>query len=129
MNNLADLIPEHKCDTESAQKLVDLGYPAVKPVLMDLLAWCQDINWPVALILAPFLSEIGEPVLDEIRKVLKTDDDVWKYWCISAVVDGMSIENKRKFMPELIRLATNPSAGERAEEVDLVAQEILDELD
>jgi hypothetical protein len=36
--------------------------PLLGPTLAELLAWLQDINWPVAGVLAPFLAAIGPPL-------------------------------------------------------------------
>lgn len=38
------LIPKDKLDTDAVARLVVEGYPAIHPLLPDLLAWMQDIN-------------------------------------------------------------------------------------
>jgi len=121
---LAVLVPTSKLEMEKAKGIVALGFPAVEPILPDLLKWIQDINWPVARILAPFLASVGAPLAPHIRRVLATTDDLWKYWVISAVVAN-SNELRAEIEPELLRLASSPTAGERAEEVDIVAKEVL----
>ena len=126
-DNLKEKLPKSKSDIEAAEELVRIGYPKVEPVLYELLEWCQDINWPVARIISPFLSSIGEPVLKEINRVLETDDDVWKYWCISEIVANMESRIVMKYIPELKKLALFPSDGERKEKVDLEAKEILED--
>jgi hypothetical protein len=50
------------------------GYPAVAPVLPELL------TWPVARELAPSLASIGAPLLAEVRRIVPARDDIWKYW-------------------------------------------------
>src|SRR4051794_23281462 len=63
MGDVQHLIPQNKFDLKRAQAAVEVGYPAVAPILPELLEWLQDYNWPVAHILAPFLASIGEPLV------------------------------------------------------------------
>ena len=121
------LLPQHKADVERASAIVAHGYPSVAPVLSDLIAWLQDGNWPVAHVIAPFLATIGTPLLPEIRRVLQTTDDIWKYWLLAGVV-AESPDLAHALRDDLTLLASAPAAGEAAEEVDLVAREILGSL-
>src|SRR4051794_33391359 len=73
----ADLIPAHKADLAAAERAVAAGYPAVQPVLGDLFQWLQDGNWPVFVVLAPFIASLGAVSADEVRRVLQSEDDVW----------------------------------------------------
>ena len=117
-----------KCDLETAERLVALGYPAVAPALPELLEWIQDINWPVAHILAPFLATVGRPLVPELWRVLHSDDSMWKYWCISYIIAEMPLDVAVEFEPELSRLAHDPAPWERAEELDDVARDALARL-
>src|SRR5689334_12113292 len=83
---LRALLPKEKCDTDLAEQVVALGYPAAEPIVPELLEWLQDMNWPVARVLVPFLAEIGTPLVPEIRRILKTNDEVWKHWILSCLV-------------------------------------------
>ena len=122
--NPRDLLPRDKMDLTRAKVLVQLGYPAVAPILPELLVWLQDYNWPVAHVLAPFLASIGKPLLPHIRRVLATDDDIWKYWVLSRLVED-NFELARDLAPELSRMAAAPTPGEAEEELDQKAREIL----
>jgi hypothetical protein len=125
---LAALLPRHKQDIERAHAILALGYPAVAGVLPDLMSWLQDYNWPVARIIALLLASIGRPVLPEIRHVLDSGDDIWKYWTLTCVVDEFAPDLIAELRPELERLTLRPTPGERGEEVDQKAQELLDRL-
>lgn len=127
--NLETLIPKNKSDIEAAEKLVAMGYPKIAPVLPQLMEWVQDYNWPVAKVIAPFLASIGEPLIPEIKKVLTSNDDMWKYWCLHVIVDEMKAEYLRMLAPELERLATNPSQDEIDSEVDEIAKTILSKFE
>lgn len=121
------LVPKHKLDLESARALVALGYPAVAPVASSLLQWVQDINWPVAHILAPFLASIGEELAPQVKIVLESGDEVWKYNLIQAVV-AASPALSRALREDLARMACSPTPAELREEVDVVALGALEQL-
>jgi hypothetical protein len=120
-------LPEDKRDTKRAKAIIRLGYPKIEPVLSELMEWMQDINWPVAQTLQPFLASIGAPLAPYVRSVWETDDDLWKYWVTICVV-AESHDLTAVLLPELGRLALKPSEGEREEKVDIVAQNILRRL-
>jgi hypothetical protein len=121
---LRDLLPRDKFDIQNAEAVVKAGYPAVEAVLPDLLAWMQDMNWPVARVLQPFLAEIGPPLVPHIRSIVGSSDEVWKFWIVTSIV-GESVELSRLLRPELERLANSANAGEQAEGVDAAARSIL----
>ena len=124
---LKELVPQNKIDIARAEAVVALGFPAVEPILPDLVGWLLDYNWPVARVLGPFLGTIDLPLLPHVRHVLGTTDDVWKYWVLSLLVNP-SIPLAAALKEELERLANVPTTGEIAEELDLKAREILDGL-
>ena len=125
MNDFQSLIPQHKSDLERANAAVVAGYPTVAPILLQLLEWLQDYNWPVAKVLTPFFISIGKPLIPPIQHVMNTDDNVWKYWVMDVIMWD-SYELTVAFQEELERLAWSPTDDEVAEELDRVAQEVLD---
>ena len=121
------LLPIDKTDTAAVSKIVAVGFPGVAPVLPKLLEWLQDMNWPVAQILQPFLASIGAPLAPHIRAVLTADDDVWKYWVVQGVV-GKSAALVHALKPELERLAHSPTDGEAEEGVSKLSAQIIKEV-
>ncbi len=83
---LMSLVPRTKYDTECVQALADLGYPAIEPILPELLEWIQDMNWLVALVLAPFLASISLPLAPRLRLIMTGDDNLWKNWILRDVI-------------------------------------------
>lgn len=122
--HLPPLLPAHKLDTDAASKLVALGFPAVEPVLPALLEWLQDMNWPVARVVQPFLAGIGAPLAPPIRTVFASGDSLWKYWVIQGVV-GECPALARALAPELERLAYEPTPEDREEGVQELAAQVL----
>jgi len=125
MSNLSRLVPKDKLDLATARAAVDVGYPGVAPILPDLLRWLQDCNWPVAHVLAPFLASIGEPLVPHVASVMKSDDYVWKYWMIGAIMRYSRVVADA-FRGELERLANCPTEIESHAELDQLAHEVLD---
>jgi Domain of unknown function (DUF5071) len=120
-----ELVPQHKSDLERANAAVAAGSPAVEPVLGDLLTWLQDMNWPVARTLAPFLATIGLPLVPHVRAALDGDDLVWKYWIVSSLL-RVSRPLAGAFRADIERFAYSPTESEAAEELDAVAREVLE---
>jgi Domain of unknown function (DUF5071) len=123
--NVSVLRPKDKLDLVAANAAVDAGYPAVAPILPELLTWLQDCNWPVAHVLAPFLASIGEPLVPHVRKIMDSDDYIWKYWMIGAIM-RYSPDVARSFRSELLRLVHSPTQVEAHEQLDQLAREVLD---
>ena len=121
-----DLVPTSKGDLTRARAAVEAGYPAVDPILGELLKWLQDYNWPVAHILGPFLASIGVPLVPHIWRVLGTDDHMWKYWVIGILIRDLPEAAAAEFRPELERLCYNPQPDERGSELDEQARDVLE---
>lgn len=127
MTDLQALIPQDKLDTDKAEALVALGYPAVASVLPELLECVADRNWLIAQVLLPLLVGIGAPLAPHIRRVLQNDDYWWQYNVLLGIV-YYSPELARELAPELRRLAQEATPAQQAEELDVIAREILEQL-
>jgi hypothetical protein len=120
-----NLVPRSKFDVATAERAVAAGWPAVEPVLPELLEWLQDYNWPVSRVLAPFLASIGEPLVPHVRPILQGEDAIWKYWIIVAVVADAPVAVVDRLRADLERLVERPSQRELEEEVPDVARRVL----
>jgi hypothetical protein len=85
--DIRNLVPKSKHDHEAANAAVAAGYPAVEPILPELLEWLQDMNWPVAKSLAPFLASVGEPLIPHLKRIFESEDVIWKAWIISEIIE------------------------------------------
>lgn len=121
---MTHLLPVDKHDLSKAEAIVALGYPAVGALLPELIAWMQDINWPVAKVLTPFLAGIGEPLAPHLQMIFESEDHVWKYWVLDKLV-APSPRLAVALEPSLLRMALDPSPGESDEGVDEIARRIL----
>ncbi|MFZ6749052.1 DUF5071 domain-containing protein [Undibacterium sp. Ren11W] len=125
--NLINHLPVDKHDTARAEALVALGYPAISPVLPDLLECIQDGNWPVARVILPFLKNVGAPLASHVRTIFQGNDDTWKYFVLYFLV-GECKELATELVVDLKRLVNCPTAREVGEELDIGAKEILDKF-
>ena len=112
MDDIRSLLPVSKMDEDLARAIVAKGYPAVAPILSELFTWMQDMNWPVARILAPFLAGIGPPIVPEVRRILQGDDEIWQFWVLFEVVARAPVAVAEELAPELIRLGNMPVSEE-----------------
>jgi len=125
-NDIRSFIPRNKHDIERAEAAIKIGYPAVAPILPELLEWLQDMNWSVAQVLAPFLASIGSPLIPHIHHIFNTDDEIWKYWIINSIMSE-SPELATTFRSEIERIAYSPTEREKAEELNETAHNLLKE--
>lgn len=122
--NIRDLIPKDKFDIKTAEKLHNFSFAEIKPIIPDLLEWIQDMNWPVSRPVAEYLKTITDEVNPDILKILRGDDDMWKYWTIG--VFGC-VTKDTNVLAEIRRIATNPTKGEIECEVNQQAVRFLGE--
>ncbi|MEW9110016.1 MAG: DUF5071 domain-containing protein [Cytobacillus gottheilii] len=126
---LDDYLPRHKHDIERVTKLNNLDKSELLPLLPALMEWMQDINWPIAREVAQLLLTCPEDIIHLIKIVLTTDDEPWKYWCLEYLVKEMPEELRAEFKEDLIRIAENPTVGEKDEDLDELAKEIVNTLE
>ncbi|MEL6822404.1 MAG: DUF5071 domain-containing protein [Calditrichota bacterium] len=123
--DLKRLLPIGKFELDKAQLMINLGYPAVAPVLEELFEWLQDMNWPVAQKIAPFLVSIGEPLIPHLRKIFADNDAEWKFFSLGWIVQKLELPVIQQLEGDLRRMA---EAGTEAEHVQEAASEILEKL-
>ncbi|CAM2925196.1 DUF5071 domain-containing protein [Janthinobacterium lividum] len=117
-------LPRDKHDTENAQALIALSWEELRPAMPQILEWVQDVNWPVAGILLPYLAGIGPRLAPYVKTVLASNDEQWKYFVLQGIVRH-SRELAFELDGELQRFAHAPTMGELEEGVAEVAREIL----
>lgn len=125
---LLEYLPKSKYDPECIERLRQLNPNSIKTLLPQLLIWIQDINWPNAGRVLPFLLANGQEIIPEIEWVLNGQDDIWKGNCIRHILSQLSPEIGQPLIPILKRIADNPSANEKAEEIDIDAVACIERL-
>jgi hypothetical protein len=125
---LKEFLPTDKQDIDNFLLLKNLGYPQIEPVLFELFEWIQDMNWPVAKEIAPYLASLGKSVKPHIERIFATEDGMWKYWTIRSVISEMPSEDKKEFALVLNQLLNSISNNDKECEVDLAALEVIQNM-
>jgi proteasome lid subunit RPN8/RPN11 len=115
-----------KSDVELIPLIIEAGYPAIAPMLDELVDWTADPNWPVAVPLMDYLATLGDPVIGPIQRVLRGDDSDHKYSCLAGIVFRLTPGIREQLKDDLERLAQSPTDEDRAADVDTEAREILE---
>lgn len=121
--NVKDLVPKEKGDDENIQKLKNLSFEEIQPIIPDLLVWLQDINWPISGDVADVLEPYADQLTPYLMEIFRTNDGLWKMWILTFF--GRKTKDE-VFLKEIDRIAKNPTFDEIECEVDLEAQAILD---
>ena len=122
------LLPRDKFDVDAVRAIAAAGYPAILPILDELVDWTADGNWPVARPLADYLVTVGEPLAAPVSRVLRGTDGSHKENCIRLVVRRLPAETLAELEDDLRQLAERPSEDDRREEADIAAREVLSRL-
>ena len=122
------LLPRDKFDVDAVRAIAAAGYPAILPILDELVDWTADGNWPVARPLADYLVTVGEPLAAPVSRVLRGTDGSHKDNCIRLVVRRLPAETLAELEDDLRQLAERHSEDDRREEADIAAREVLSRL-
>jgi len=127
--DLKDCIPTNKYDLAAIDRAVEVGFPKINPILLDLLEWVKDGNWPVALPITSLLSGAGPEIVPYIKTILNGDDGIWKYWTIDLVVRPVSTKLQLAVQSDLDRITRNPSQDDLTCDVGEQAKAVLFNLE
>lgn len=126
MIDIDKLIPKDKEDVSFIDHLKLMQIEDIRHIVPNLLEWIQDGNWIQAkLIINYFLPHINE-IENEIITILQGDDSTWKYWTLSGLIYHSDVKPSKKLFSVINDLYINPTFSDKEEEVDIVANEILE---
>lgn len=126
-DDVRDLLPCTKTDDAVVPLLAEAGYPAVAPYLDTLLGWTYDPNWPIAAPMAEWLSTLGAPMIEPLRRVLQGEDGDAKVNCLWGVARHLDPSLRFQLIDDLRALAERPSDDDCVERADACARELLAE--
>lgn len=104
---LRKLLPVDKNDVAAIDAITAQGYPAVQPILLDLLKWIRDESWPVAKPACEFLLTIGPRLAPQVREVLGSRRDLLKAVVLRQIVSEWPSEDVRGLSDQLFLIATD----------------------
>ena len=105
---LLDQMPKDKSDSAAACAIVKLGYPAIAPVLRDMLLWLRVDNSPVADIFARFFAEITPQPVELIAKHIGTQSETLRNRILVDVLQAWPRSAVEPLTISLTTLATHP---------------------
>jgi hypothetical protein len=103
---LRKLLPANKDDVAAIEAIKAHGYPAVQPILLDLLKWIREESWPVAKPTREFLLTIGPRLAPQVREVLGSRSDSLKA-AVLGLVNEWPAEDVRGLSDQLFLIATD----------------------
>ncbi|MDH5275087.1 MAG: DUF5071 domain-containing protein [Gammaproteobacteria bacterium] len=118
---LKALLPRNKDDVEHATTLVNLGHPAVAPVLPQMLGWLKTTGSPVELIMRDFFVALGAHAVPVVRNALRSRNDTWKYGIVNHIVTQWPAEAIAPLVGELQGIAASWTASG----TDIIALQLL----
>jgi Domain of unknown function (DUF5071) len=122
-NRIRALIPSGKSDDVGG--LASLTLEEVQLIATELLEWCVDVNWPVAIEIGAVFTRLGPPIAPTVRNFLTTHNAI-DNWGILASIRSPAIWFELRNLLE--RIANNPTADERVEGLDEIAANWLTRL-
>ncbi|PJJ07966.1 uncharacterized protein DUF5071 [Flavobacterium sp. 1] len=120
---MKQLIPKDKFDIETAEKLNEYSINEIRLIVPVLLEWMQDGNWPVFYPIRLYFEKHVKDIQNEILDIFKTNDNLWKYWILLNL--GQGIDDNR-LISEIKRIGLNPTNLEKVEELDEIAKELIE---
>ncbi len=118
------MMPANGDDVPAATGVVELGYPAVAPVMRDMVRWMRVAESRVADTFAAFFGRLGAPAVAVIAEGLRKDDCCMKHRIFTMVLPHWPPEVVSQLTSVLAMTATHPDASDN----DLRAMAILAEL-
>ena len=122
-----NIIPKHKKDFETCEKLAFASDADIIAVLPELLECLQDYNWPIAEKVHERLKTIGEPLVEPIKSILRSNDGAWKLFIIMCFLPAIDKSVSTQLHEELQRIVDLPTIHDIREEVVIEAKEFLTE--
>ena len=118
---LRALLPSNQDDVAAIEAIAARGYPAVEPILLDLMKWIRVRSWPVAKPSCEFLASIGPRLAPQVEQVLGSRDDVLKAVVLREFVSRWPGDDVRGLSAQLSMIATDGQSWG----ADLIALRLL----
>ena len=107
---LMRLMPMNGDDLPAAKRMVELGYPAVAPVMRDMVRWMRVAQSPVANTFAEFFGDLGAPAVNVISEGLQRKNCGLRHKVFCQILPKWPPETIQQLTIVLNMLATQPDA-------------------
>ena len=126
--DIKTLLPKDKFDDSTMSELSQLTDEQIQPIILDLLEWLQDYNWPIAKKILPVLIEHQSVALPYISDILNGDDAMWKYWIMTLFLPELTEMNQSIFVSDVKKLAELKGVDEETKSIVEAAMDCLERL-
>jgi hypothetical protein len=103
---LRKLLPANQDDVAAVEAIAARGYPAVEPILLDLLKWARHDYWPVAKPAREFLASLGGQLAPQVDEALGSSDAGMKNAALQ-IVSQWPRDDVRGLSGRLLLIATD----------------------
>lgn len=117
-------IPTDKCDDDAIEILHRTPWAEVKPHVMALLEWLQDMNWPISRPVFEYLKPRVNEFFPELLEILATNDDIWKANVLYLLRYADPVPDDEPLRAAVLRIAQHPTPGEIAEDAAEAATDL-----
>ena len=104
---LRKLLPANQDDVAAIEAIAARGYPAVEPILLDLMKWTRHDHWPVAKPVREFLASLGGQLAPEVHHALGSSDPALKAAVLQHIVTHWPSDDVRGVGSRLLLIATD----------------------
>lgn len=126
MTKIDNIVPKNKEDIDFIKNLKKKQIYEIKDSIPELLEWTQDGNWPQARLIIDYLLPHVNEIDSELVKILNGNDSTWKYWILLGLINNSETKPSDKILTIVYDLYHNPSIEDKEEEIDSIAQEIIE---
>jgi hypothetical protein len=102
------MLPKDKFDLNAVEQLRTMNAQQVIPLLPKMLEWIQDMNWPVAKPMVEVLLNYPTEITPFVEEVLRGDDEMWIYWCLTKLVPNLPFYSKLVLVDTVEEIASRP---------------------
>lgn len=114
---ISQLLPKNKMDNSNFSKIKSLSDDDLSKIAKDLLEWLQDANYPIFGEVLEIIVLRQNLFVDEISKVLKSDDLMWKYWILTYLFPKLNKQSIQVFQDDLGYMIEQIPQNEEDEEL------------
>lgn len=121
-------IPKTKYDVQAINLLNACSLNNIKYDIPELLVWMQDLHWEVAHGIGSYLAPYVNDIKTDLINILNSNDEYWKKGILFGLIGKCTKELDQELATVIKRIAETPTQGEKDEEVDVFAKEIISRL-
>ena len=123
------MMPANGDDLAAAERIVEIGYPAVTPVMRDMVNWMRVAKSPVADAFAAFFGRLGPSAVGAINQGLMRENCWMRHRIFTQILPQWPPDAVRQLTSTLTIVATQPDAYDNDIRcVEILAQHRLTDL-